>query len=116
MLRLLSDEDFNRRIVKGLRRRVPEVDIVRVQDVGMRTRDDPDVLEWASQEGRVVVSHDVSTMSAAACDRVRRSLPMPGVVEVPQDYGIGRSIDELELLLRVGTEEDLVHQVIYLPL
>ena len=75
----------------------------------MRTRDDPDVLEWASREGRVVVSHDVSTRSAAAYDGVRRSLPTPGVIEVPQDYGIGRSIEELELLLRVGTEEDLVH-------
>ncbi len=116
MLRLLSDEDFNRRIVKGLRRRVPEVDIVRVQDIGMRTRDDPDVLEWASREGRVVVSHDVSTMSAAAYDRVRQSLVMPGVIEVPQELGIGRSIDELELVLRVGSEEDLVNQVIYLPL
>lgn len=116
MLRLLSDEDFNRRIVKGLRRRVPEVDIVRVQDVGLRTRDDPDVLEWASREGRVVVSHDVSTMSAAAYDRVRRSLVMPGVLEVPQDLDIGRSIEELELVLRIGTEEDLVHRVIHLPL
>jgi len=35
MLLFLSDEDFNRRIVRGLRRRLPHLDVVRVQDVGL---------------------------------------------------------------------------------
>ncbi len=63
MLLFLSDEDFNRRIVRGLRRRLPRLDIVRVQDVGLITRPDTEVLEWAANENRVVLTHDVTTMS-----------------------------------------------------
>jgi len=33
MLKLLADENFDNNIVRGLRRRNPNIDIVRVQDV-----------------------------------------------------------------------------------
>jgi hypothetical protein len=48
MILFLSDEDFNRCIVRGLRRRLPRLDIVRVQDVGLITRPDTEVLDWAA--------------------------------------------------------------------
>ena len=35
MLRLLSDENFNGEIVRGLFRAHPTIDLVRVQDVGL---------------------------------------------------------------------------------
>jgi hypothetical protein len=35
MIRFVADEDFNNHIVKGLRRRSPTTDIVRLQDVGL---------------------------------------------------------------------------------
>ncbi|WOQ17354.1 DUF5615 family PIN-like protein [Raineyella sp. W15-4] len=50
-VRFLADEDFNRAIVNGLLRLAPETDIVRVQDVGLRTLDDPTILAWAAREG-----------------------------------------------------------------
>jgi hypothetical protein len=50
MLRLLADENFNNQIVRrGILRRNPDVDIVRVQDMGSIEADDPTVLEWAAQ-------------------------------------------------------------------
>jgi hypothetical protein len=54
MLRLLADENLDGNIVRGLVRRLPDVDIVRVQDVGLSGVDDPAVLEWAAAEGRVM--------------------------------------------------------------
>ncbi len=48
ILLFLADEDFNRRILRGLRRRLPLLDIVRAQDVGLITRPDTKVLEWAA--------------------------------------------------------------------
>jgi predicted nuclease of predicted toxin-antitoxin system len=62
MLRLAADENFNGDIVRGLLRRNPQIDIVRVQDVGLSGGDDATVLEWAAQESRIVVTHDVSTL------------------------------------------------------
>ncbi|MEG4939059.1 DUF5615 family PIN-like protein [Microcoleus sp. F4-D5] len=48
MLRFLADENFNNQIVRGILRRNPDVDIVRVQDVGSIEAEDPTVLEWAA--------------------------------------------------------------------
>ena len=49
MLTLAADENFNNDIVRGLRRRNPHLDLVRVQDVELSAADDPAVLEWAAQ-------------------------------------------------------------------
>jgi len=116
MLLFLSDEDFNRRIVRGLRRRLPLLDIVRVQDVGLITRPDTEVLEWAANENRVVLTHDVTTMSKHAFDRVEKGLAMPGVIEVSQDVPIGEAIEDLVLIAECSLENEWHNQVLYLPL
>jgi hypothetical protein len=43
MIRFAADEDFDADVVRALRRRLPEVDIVRVQDAGLGGSDDPTV-------------------------------------------------------------------------
>ncbi|WP_415142298.1 DUF5615 family PIN-like protein [Nocardioides sp.] len=43
--RFLADENIDPDVVLGLRRRVDDVDIVRVQDVGLRSLDDPEILQ-----------------------------------------------------------------------
>jgi len=40
-----ADENFNNDIVRGLLRRKPDLNIVRVQDAGLSGADDPTVLE-----------------------------------------------------------------------
>jgi len=117
MLLFLSDEDFNRRILRGLRRRLPALDVVRVQDVGLISRPDAEVLEWAANENRIILTHDVTTMSKHAFDRVNRALPpMPGVIEVSQDVPIGEAIEELVLIAECSLENEWHNLVIYLPL
>ena len=65
-LRFLVDEDFDNDIMRGLLRRLPTLDVVRAQDVGLSGQPDPIVLAWAAQEDRVLLTHDVSTMTAHA--------------------------------------------------
>ena len=84
--------------VRGLLRRNPKLDIVRVQDVGLSGADDPSVLEWAADQGRIVVTHDISTLAKHALDRVLAGQPMPGVFEVKSVAPIGQAIDDLILL------------------
>ncbi len=43
MLQFLANENFNNQIVRGVLRRNPDVDLVRVQDVGLSEADDPTV-------------------------------------------------------------------------
>src|SRR5207253_3566839 len=115
MLRLLIDEDVHGDIVDGLRRRQPALDLVRVQDVGLRHTPDPIILEWAARHGRVVVSVDKKTLAVDAWDRVARGSPMPGVAILRTLLTIGQAINELELIARAGEPDDLRDQVIYLP-
>jgi predicted nuclease of predicted toxin-antitoxin system len=66
MLRLAADENFNNNTVRGLLRRKPDLDIVRIQDVGLSGADDREILEWCAHEGRVLLTHDVSTITRYA--------------------------------------------------
>src|SRR5207249_3148212 len=83
MVRLVSDENFNGDIVRGLLRRRPDLDLVRVQDVGLSETPDPEILEWAAGQERVLLSHDVSTVPPAAYQRTANGKPLPGVFIVP---------------------------------
>jgi len=49
-MKFLADENLDNTIVRGLLRRNPDVDIVRLKDVGLLGADDPTVLDWAAQE------------------------------------------------------------------
>jgi predicted nuclease of predicted toxin-antitoxin system len=116
LLKLLTDENLKRQILIGLRRRVASVDAVRVQDAGLSGAEDPDILAWAAAEGRVLLTHDAQTVPDFAYQRLREGDRMPGVVIVPDQMAIGRAIDDLVLMLEAGSQHDLEHQILYLPL
>jgi hypothetical protein len=103
MLRFLADENFNGRIVRGLLRRLPELDIVRAQDLeALYQAIDPVVLQWAADEQRVVLSHDISTM--------------PGLFEVHSDLPVGQAIEDLVLLAEASLPGEWEGQVRFLLL
>ena len=79
MLRWLADENFNNDILRALFRRNPTLDIVRAQDVGLSGVDDSSLLAWAAEATRVLLTHDVSTITASAYDRARNGDRMPDV-------------------------------------
>ena len=116
MLRLAADENFNNDIVRGLLRRKPDLDIVRIQDVGLSGEDDPVVLEWCANEGRILLTHDVTTITRYAYERVQVSKPMPGVFEVSRDAPIGAAIEDILLLAECSLDGEWEGQVRYLPL
>ena len=116
MLLLVADENFNNDIVRGLLRKKPNLDIMRVQEVGLRGADDPAILEWAANEGRVVLTHDAATMTNYAYERVRAGLSMPGVIEVADDLPLGQVIEDILLLAEYSITGEWESQVIYLPL
>jgi hypothetical protein len=108
MLRLTTDEDFNNRILRGLLRRQPDLDIVRVQDAGLTGRGDAEVLAWAAREGRVLLTHDVTTMKRYVDERIAGELRMPGVFEVSQQTPIALAIEEILLIAECSLEDEWV--------
>ena len=113
--RLLFDEDFNGRIIRGLRRRMSLPNATTVHGEGLDSRHDDDVLEWAAAHNWVVVTHDVETMPGHAYRRVKQGLSMPGVVVVPQSLGIGPAIEELTFLIGASEADEFANRVIFLP-
>ena len=116
MLRLLADENFDNDIVRGVLRRSVHVDLVRVQDVGLAGADDPDILTWAAQEHRILLTHDVETVTKFAYERMVTGLPMSGVFEIRQNVAIGMAIEEIVLIAEYSEQSEWEGQIHYLPL
>ncbi len=116
MLRFVADENFNGNIVRGLVRQKPDLDLVRLQDVGLSGADDATVLKWAAQENRLLLTHDVTTITQYAYARVKAGLPMPGVFEIKRAVPIGRAIQDILLLAECSLENEWEGQIRYLPL
>ena len=106
MLKLVSDENFNGDILRGLYRRRPDLDVVRVQDIGLNTSLDPDILAWAAREDRILLTHDRDTMPCFAYDRVKDRQAMPGLFLVSDQMPIGQAIDEILLAVDCLTREE----------
>ena len=115
-LRWLTDENFNNDILRGLLRRNPGIDIVRVQDAGLTGVDDEILLAWAAEQQRVLLTHDASTITAFAYRRVRNGDPMPGVFEVSRSVAIRTAIEDIVLLTECSSPGEWEGQVRYLPL
>jgi predicted nuclease of predicted toxin-antitoxin system len=113
--RFLADENIDPDLAVGLWRRVEDIDSLRVQDVGLRTVDDAVLLQWAADEGRILVSHDLKTIPGFAGDRLVAGLPMPGVNLLRSTLPIAQAIDELAAVSGASDAEEWANQIAYLP-
>src|SRR4051812_14936298 len=116
MLRLLTDEHIDGRLIRGLRARLPDLDLVTAQEAGLTGAADPDLLAWAAQEDRILLTHDRNPMPGFAYDRVRAALPMPGVFVLDDRLAIGRALTELEIVIQCSEGPDWQDQVIFIPM
>jgi predicted nuclease of predicted toxin-antitoxin system len=117
MLRLASDADVHGALLRGLRRRYPGIDLVRVQDVLPEGTSDPEVLAWATAQNRVLITNDRNTMIAFAYQHATDGEPTPGLVVTSNGQSIGSAIEQILLIIECMSEEEIRNQVVvYLPL
>ena len=116
MLRLLIDKNVNHRILRGLKLRLRQLDYVLVRQIGMSGFADLELLRWAAQENRIIVTHDIKTMIPAAKYRLKIGEPMAGMILVPKRMAIGHAISDLELMVECESQAELKNQIKYLPL
>lgn len=74
------------------------------------------MLEWAAREARVLLTHDVSTLTRYADERVQVGKPMPGVFEISRKVPIRVAIEDILLIAECSVEGEWEGQVRYLPL
>jgi hypothetical protein len=114
-VKYLFDEDLNGRIVRGVRRRLSELDSTTVQEADLPEASDPAVLDWAAAQGRIVITHDHRTMRPCAEDRLKAGRPMAGLILVPQTSPLGQVIDDLVLIAEATTAEEWNGTIVFLP-
>ncbi len=90
MIRFAADEDFNNDVLRALRRGAVEM--------------------------RNLLTHDVTTMTRHARDRVARGEVMPRVIAVHQRLLIGEVLNDLGLVATCSVPSDWVDRVHFLPL
>ena len=117
MLRLASDADVHGDIVRGLRRRLPGIDLVRSLDALPEGTRDPEVLAWAASENRVLITNDRNTMVGFAYQRVAAGELMPGLIATTNGQSLGDAIDDILVIAELMPAEEIRQQVVvYLPL
>jgi len=115
MIKLAADENLNNNIIRGLLRRKLDIDIMRIQDVGLSGADDVAVLDWAAQEGRVLLTHDVCTRTKYACERIESGQSMPGLFEIDVNAPMGAIIEDILLLVELSLPGEWEGSIGYLP-
>ncbi|HYW45501.1 MAG TPA: hypothetical protein VE959_21745 [Bryobacteraceae bacterium] len=113
-IRFQADADLNPEIERGLRRREPAIDFRGATSVIPDGTSDPDVLRFAADDGRVLVSRDVSTMPEFF-ERFISENESPGLLLIPSRRSIGTVIEGLLIVWLTWTPEDLRNQVRWIP-
>ncbi len=92
------------------------VDVLTAQLDGTTELEDPELLDRATELGRVLFSQDEDLL-AEATRRQRSGGHFGGVIYAHQlGITIGRAINDLELLAVVGSPADFLNRAEYLPL
>ena len=111
MIRFAVDESFDGRIIDGVRLKYPQVDLITAQEAGMSGAPDPEVFDWATELGRVVLSRDKSSMKELAEEYCRLGLPFVGVLFASDRYSIGMLMDQIEAWSRRELDEAFAYPI-----
>lgn len=113
MLRLYIDHHVHAGITRALRAR--GIDVVTAYEDNHHEVDDAALLDRAYTLGRLLFSQDEDLLREAA-GRQKAGTTFAGVVYAHQNIPIGQIINDLEIIVQAGREEDALNDVIYLPL
>lgn len=113
--KLLADHNLNDHVVSGVLRRDPTISFVRTRERGWRNLPDPELLERAAGEGRILVTHDKSTMRDFAFERVMTGLPMSGVFVLRPSASLASVIDALAIVCGASDADEWRDDVHWVP-
>ena len=115
-LAFLADEYFPLRVVREVLRQNPSLDIVRIYRAGLSGAEDPEILQWAAGQRRILLTNDRGTVPGFAYERVTAGLPMPGVVIIRRGTPTRLAAEAILIFSECSREDEWEGQVIYLPL
>jgi hypothetical protein len=115
ILRIATDENIDGAILRGILRRYPMLDVVRIQDTPLYGKPDPHVLEWVTQEERILLTHDARTMPNFAYARIEAGKLVRGIFVIDDHAPIRLVLDNLYTIIGASDPEEWDNLVIFLP-
>jgi len=113
-IKFFMDHHVPRAIIVGLRLR--GVDVITAYEDSAHQLDDPALLDRAEELGRVLFTRDDDLLREAA-RRQEEDISFPGVIFAHQlIVPIGTCINDLEIVAKAAEPEDVIGEVIFLPL
>jgi Domain of unknown function (DUF5615) len=116
MIRVITDHNFDGRIIRGLLACTPKLDLITARVAGLARASDLEILEWALGQKRLLLTQDTNTMPAHIRTRAAAGQSHAGVVMVPQSLRVGRAIQDLQVVVECTEEHEWIDWVLYLPL
>ncbi|HEY0545863.1 MAG TPA: DUF5615 family PIN-like protein [Pyrinomonadaceae bacterium] len=112
----MIDQDIDHDLLRGLIRRIPQLDAVTAFEIGMSEATDPELLTWAVRAGRIIITHDRKTMPAHAADLINEGEHIAGLRVVLRSLPLHQVIEDLELMIICSEHNEWVNVIRYLPL
>ena len=112
----MADENLNYEIVRGLRRRLPDIDLITFRETEMPGILDPELLAWAADHQRILVTHDVTTITKFAYDRISAGEPLAGVFIIAATLPVSIAIEQIILHNECSDAGEWLDTVHYLPI
>ena len=114
-IRFQADNDLKFGIVRAVRRREPAIDFASAREAGLDAVGDPELLDRASAEDRILVSHDRRTMLDHFRARLSAGKSSPGILILSQGAQIRPVVEAIEYVWALADPLELRDQAHYLP-
>ena len=115
-VRFQADADLDGRVLRGLKRAAPEIDIRSAADAYLAGIPDIEVLRRVAEEGRVLVSQDRRTMPVYFRQYVNSGAKSAGVILLRERVSIAAAIEELVLVWSASEADEWINRLVWIPL
>ena len=108
-MKIYADENVERSIVEGLRRR--RIEVVSARELGYIGKPDEFHIEKASEIKAVILTHDVDFLRIASGPDIHHG----GIIfSHPKNVSIGQCIRGVELIAKILTDKDTENHIEFL--
>lgn len=108
-MKIYADENIERSIIEGLRRR--KVEVVSARELGYLSKPDEFHIKKASEIKAVILTHDIDFLRIVSGQGIKHA----GIIfSHPKNVSIGQCIKGVELISNILTEEEMENHIEFL--
>lgn len=117
-MKFLLDENLPALYRTQLNRLVPDLTVWMIGDPGAPERGtkDPDILDWCSQYGFLLVTNNRASMPVHLADHLAEGKHTPGILVFRRKTTIRAIIEDLVLVAAIANNDEFSNQIVHIPL